>query len=59
MEENYTIEFHANPLLKEIPNYSDFEILLIALTRCGTKLVCTEEEMEEWVTPDAEPEPSY
>lgn len=59
VEESYTIEFHANPLLKEIPNYSDFEILLIALTRCGTKLVCTEEEMEEWVTPDAEPEPSY
>ena len=59
VEENYTIEFHANPLLKAIPNYSDFEILLIALTRCGTKLVCTEEEMEEWVTPAAEPEPSY
>ena len=59
VDENYTIEFHASPLLKEIPNYSDFEILLIAMTRCGTKLVCSEEEMEEWVTPDAEPEPSY
>lgn len=58
-EDNYTVEFHADPSLKEIPHYDDFEILLIALTRFGTKLVCSEYEMEEWVTPDAEPEPSY
>lgn len=55
----WTIAYDANPTLRELPNFNEFEILLVALTRFGTGLVYEEDELEDWITPDDTPEASW
>lgn len=55
----WTIAYDANPTLRELPNFNEFEILLMALTRFCTGLVCEKDELKNWITPDDEPEASW
>lgn len=55
----WEISYDANPYLKELPSINEFEILLIAMTRCRANLIYEDEALEDWITPDAVPEANY
>lgn len=57
--EGYGIRFDSVPTITGLAGLNDFEVYLSRLTRADVNLVWDDEELEEYVNPEAEPEPHF
>lgn len=58
-EDGYTISYDVEPNLERLRYLNEFELMLIRLSRCRARLTWDDEDLEDYINPDAEPELGY
>lgn len=58
-EEPYTISFYKDLTISSLRNLSEFEVLLLRLSRAGTEIIIDKEYDSDCICPEKEPEASF
>lgn len=58
-EESYTLSVYKDLMISSLRNLSDFEVLLLRLSRAGTAIIIDKEYYESYIQPEKEPEASF
>ena len=58
-EESYTLSVYKELMISSLRNLSDFDVLLLRLSRAGTAIIIDKELDYDCIKPEAEPEASF
>lgn len=58
-EEPYTISVCKDLMISSLRNLSEFDVLLLRLSRAGTAIIIDKESYYDYIQPEAEPEASF
>ena len=58
-EEPYTLSVYKDLMISSLRNLSDFDVLLLRLSRAGTAIIIDKELDYDCIKPEAEPEASF
>ena len=58
-EEPYTLSVYKDLMISSLRNLSDFDVLLLRLSRAGTAIIIDKELDYDYIQPEAEPEASF
>ena len=58
-EEPYTLSVYKDLMISSLRNLSEFDVLLLRLSRAGTAIIIDKESYYDYIQPEAEPEASF
>lgn len=58
-EEPYTLSVYKDLMISSLRNLSEFDVLLLRLSRSGTAIIIDKESYYDYIQPEAEPEASF
>ena len=58
-EEPYTLSVYKDIMISSLRNLSEFDVLILRLSRAGTAIIIDKEYYESYIQPENEPEASF